>query len=169
MTIFESIMQSPLVAKAGDYYNGLAPREQLALKIMAAFLGPVILVFALLLPSADYMYSALERYQGALENQRWIEANRDAFAGGSSTATREPGQSLFGIANSTSKGFRISFKRYEPAGANALNLWIDNVSFNNLVLWLERLDKRYGVSVREIAVERLQTEGQVNVRLVLQG
>lgn len=164
----DAVLQSTPAIRLAEYYANLAPRDRLALKILAWFLGPVIVVFAVLLPATSYMDDALQHYRQALRDNRWMEVNRDAVGRGQA-ANREPGQSLFGLANATSKGFQISFKRYEPVGDNALSLWMENVSFNNLVLWLERLDKRYGVSVKDISVERLDTEGLVNVRLVLQG
>ncbi len=169
MKPLDSLMESPLVARAVEAYNSLAPRDQTAVKILGGFLGPVVLVFGLLLPLTDYFYSGVDRYRDALSDHRWMEANRGRVAATSRSDDREPGQSLFGVANATAKGFQVNFKRYEPVDNNALSLWIENVDFNNLVLWLERLDKRHGVSVREIAVERQPAEGRVNARLVLQG
>lgn len=160
--------QSPLGMRISEAYANLAPGDRLALKVLGGFVGPVLIIFGLVMPAYDYLQNSLEDYRSALDDYRWIEANRSSLSlvsGGE----RAPGQSLFGLANTTSKGFQINFKRYEPVGDNALSLWMENVSFNNLILWLERLDKRHGVSVREISVERLGVEGSVNVRLVLQG
>ena len=63
----------------------------------------------------------------------------------------------------------MSFKRYQPVGDSGLSLWLENSAFNQLVLWLERLEKRHGIRVDEISVERAAQDGVVNVRLVLQG
>lgn len=164
----EAAMQSPLAIRLSTYYQALAPRDRLALNVLSAFLLPVVIIFGIMMPAYSFMHQSLDHYQRALDDWRWIEANKHAVAH-LAEGERQPGQSLFGLANTTSKGFQIGFKRYEPVGENALNLWMENVSFNSLVLWLERLDKRHGVTVREISVERLPTEGLVNVRLVLQG
>lgn len=164
----DKLSHTPWAVKAQATYSALPARDKLALKILLGFLGPVIVIFALIVPAYSYMQSGLSEYERALEDFRWIEANKGAFTG-LGGGEREPGQSLFGLANATSKGFQINFKRYEPVGENALSLWMEGISFNSLILWLERLDKRHGVSVKEIAVERLGADGQVNVRLVLQG
>lgn len=164
----DAASQSNGALRASQYFASLAPRERMALKILAAFLGPVVLIFAIMLPAWGFMQTSLNDYQQALEDNRWIDANKQSALQFSSTG-RTPGQSLFGLANTTSKGFQIGFKRYEPVGENALSLWMEGVSFNNLILWLERLEKRHGVRVKEISVERLDIEGLVNVRLVLQG
>lgn len=164
----DKLLQMPWSVRAVSVYGGLPARDKLALKVLLGFLGPVLLVFGLIMPAYSYMQAGLDNYEQALEDFRWIEANKASFSALSANE-REPGQSLFGLANATSKGFQINFKRYEPVGENALSLWMENISFNSLILWLERLDKRHGVSVKEIAVERLGSEGLVNVRLVLQG
>lgn len=165
----ERLQQSSWIAKIVTYFDQLSDRDQLAVKILVGFLLPVVLTFAVLMPATDFMSGGIGRYQAALEDFRWIEANRNAVSSGSASNQQEAGQSLFGVANATSKGYRISFKRYEPMGDNTLSLWIEGVSFNNVILWLERLDKRHGVSVREISVARQDEPGRVNVRLVIQG
>lgn len=169
MSWLSSLQQSPQVSKALDAFNALSRRDQMAVKLLAGFLIPVLIIFVLMLPASAFVSEARGNYKAALEDYEWMLANRAAVPRAAAESAREPGQSLFGVANATSKGFQISFKRYEPVDDNALSLWIEGVSFNNLVLWLERLEKRYGITVREIAVERQDIEGQVNARLVLQG
>jgi general secretion pathway protein M len=151
-------------------YNSLAERERLALKVLAGFAGVLVIFYLLLLPANHYKEKSEQQYRSALDTLSWMQANQSlATNNASQLAARDPGQSLLGIANQTSKSFRLSFKRYQPVGENGLSLWLDGVSFNNVVLWLERLDKRYNISVKEIAVDRAAEKGVVNVRLVLQG
>lgn len=168
-SIAQALQRHPAATRLFDAFGRLSARDQMALKILIVFLLPVVILFGLVMPATEFMNNNLEFYQQAKEDYQWIALNKDAVGTSHRSIDREPGQSLFGLANATSKGFQIGFKRYEPAGDNALNLWIESASFNNLVLWLERIEKRHGVTVREIAVERLDDEGLVNVRLVLQG
>ena len=169
MSIVQQLQQSTVVLKFLDYYAGLESRDRLALKLLAGFLIPVMVVFAVLLPVTRFFDEALENYHAAQQDYQWISSNAPRASTIKPSSLREAGQSLFGVANGSAKGFQLSFKRYEPIGDNALSLWLENVNFNNLVLWLERLDKRHGITVREIAVERKPTDGLVDVRLVLQG
>ena len=168
--IIEQIKSSPLYIKADDAYHGLAPRDQLSLSVLAVFALFVVIIFGLIQPANNYMSNAQKQYRSSLEKLSWMQANKEAVSSISQQrSTRDPEQSLLGIANSSSKGFQITFKRYEPVGDNGLSLWMEQVSFNRVILWLERLDKRYGISVQEISVGRQLEEGLVNVRLVLQG
>lgn len=148
-----------------QFYRGLSPRDQKAVSLLAIFLALVCLYALLLRPAWDFSADARERYQQALTDNRWIAQNSTAINTGK---RRQPEQSLLGVANQTAQPFQLEFKRFEPAGDNALNLWLDNVGFNNVVRWLQQLEQQYGIQATEIAVER-RGEGRVNVRLLLQG
>ncbi len=165
-----SLKSSALYQQCEQRFASFSSRDQLAIKCLAVFFLVIFIIYGLLVPASQYQQDAQAHYRSSLDSYRWMEANQGAFTAASQQrAQRDPGQSLLGIANQTSKAYQLGFKRYQPVGESGLSLWLDNVSFNNLVMWLERLDKRYGISVNEIAVERQEEEGLVNVRLVLQG
>ena len=166
----DALKSSALYRKAEDFFLSRLPRDQLSLTILAIFLLVLFVIFGLISPASNYMSSAEKKHQRSLEKLSWMQTNKVGVVQLLKQRTqRDPGQSLLGIANSSSKTFQISFKRYEPVGDNGLSLWMENISFNRMVLWLERLDKRYGISVTEISVDRQEQQGLVNVRLVLQG
>ncbi|WP_101759482.1 type II secretion system protein GspM [Oceanicoccus sp. KOV_DT_Chl] len=168
--MFEALQQLPLYQQLNSKYQGLASRDQLALKLLSAFAFILLLVYGLLLPASEYRTNAEQHYLSSVDTLAWMQANKQLVSATSQrAASRDPGQSLLGIANTTSKNFNLSFKRYQPEGDNGLSLWLNNVAFNDVVLWLERLDQRYGISVKEISVDREEAKGTVNVRLVLQG
>ena len=168
--MFEQVMNFQPVQKIVERYQSMSPREQLAVATLAGFFVIIFLLYVMILPATDYHNKAQQNYKSALDTYTWIEANKALVSqNADKLAARDPDQSLLGIANQTSKSYQLSFKRYQPVGENGLSLWLDNVSFNNTILWLERLDKRYNISVKEIAVDRQEEIGVVNVRLVLQG
>lgn len=168
--MFEQMINSQPVQIINERYQAMARREQLAVVILAGFFAVIIVLYVVVFPATDYHDKAQKNYKSALDTYTWMEANKGLVRqNADKLAARDPDQSLLGIANQTSKSFQLSFKRYQPVGENGLSLWLDNVSFNNTILWLERLDKRYNISVKEIAVDRQEEIGVVNVRLVLQG
>lgn len=168
--MLERFKESSSFQSAANRYDSLSHREQLSVMVLAAFFALIFVIYFIVIPASNYHTKAQTDYTHALDTYRWMQDNRALVDHlGENVNSREAGQSLLGIANQTSKGFQLSFKRYQPVGSNGLSLWLDNVSFNNTVLWLERLDKRYNIHVKEIAVERQNENGVVNVRLVLQG
>lgn len=165
-----SIKDSEVFQQLSARYENLENRDRMAIKLLLLFILLVIIIFGMILPAGNYKAKSEARYTNSLESLTWMQGNKTLVDNVSrQRSERDSGQSLLGIANKTSKGFSLSFKRYQPVGESGLSLWLDNVSFNNVMLWLERLDKRHGISVDEISVDRDEKNGLVNVRLVLQG
>jgi general secretion pathway protein M len=153
-----------------NYYLNLSSRDQLVVKILSVFTLLMVIIFGLIVPANNYLDKAEKNYRSSIDQLQWMQQNKALVdSAAQPSVNRDTDQSLLGIANTSSKGFQISFKRYESVGENGLSLWMEGVAFNNLILWLERLDKRHGISIQEIAVERQENPGLVNVRLVLQG
>ncbi len=165
-----SIKNSAIFQQLSAQYENLEDRDRLAIKLLLVFVCSVIMIVGMILPASNYKASSEVRYRNSLEALVWMQENT-ALVGNVSQqgSSRDPNQSLLGIANKTSKGFSLSFKRYQPVGDFGLSLWLDDVPFNHVMLWLERLDKRHGISVDEISIDRDEQDGLVNVRLVLQG
>ncbi len=76
-------------------------------------------------------------------------------------------QALLTLASSTANQNQITFKRFQPEGDSVLKLWMEHIGFNNLLIWLNDIDKKNGMSVKEISVEQAKDEGYVDVRLTL--
>lgn len=166
----QTIRDIPLVIRLESTYQNLSPRDQLLTNILAIVLSIIFCLFGIVMPANGYLQEAEQRYRYNLDTLEWMKQNSAAVsAANEQSEARDTEQSLLGLANSSSKGFQLSFKRYEPAGDDGLSLWMEQVAFNNLVRWLERLEKRHGIIVQEISVENLEQSGLVNVRLVLQG
>ena len=166
--MFAAIKNSELFFKVSEAYFSLSSRDRLAVNVLAAFALLVIIIYGLLIPAYQYSAEAQQRYKDNLDALQWMQANQQKVKTLAAGNRRQPGQSLLGVANTTAKDYQLDFKRYEPAGDNSLNLWLENIVFDQLVLWLENLDKNYGIRIQEIAVDK-QQQGRVNVRLVLQG
>ena len=162
--------QSQLYQRFKPWYDSRSARDQRMLKVLAVVVLLLVVLFGVLLPAIDYRQSAQQHYQESLDNLSWMQANRSSVrSSGSGVSQLGPDQSLLGVANQTAKGYQLNFKRYQPLENNGLGLWMDGVSFNKVILWLERLDRRYGITVKEISVDRQEQQGVVNLRLVLEG
>ena len=154
--------------KVTQYLNQLTPRDRFALLVLSAFVGVIIILYGFLLPANRYAETSLSHYQQQKELLAWMQANEEtarAKANQSSQAI-DRSQSLLTVASSTAKAQGISFKRFEPQGDNALRIWLDQVSFNDMLLWLNSLTEQQGIEIRQINIDRREA-GVVNTRLVL--
>ena len=81
------------------------------------------------------------------------------------------GRSLLALADASAResGLGAALKRVEPVNEGRVNVWFENAPFDVMATWLESLAQRYGVSVDELSVDRVDNSGQglVNARVTL--
>ena len=76
-------------------------------------------------------------------------------------------QSLLAVVNESTSARGISLKRVEPKNDQSLRVWIENVSFNQLIAWIGLLQKNHGVSIETITLDRTPISGYINTALVV--
>ncbi|WP_455202003.1 type II secretion system protein GspM [Kaarinaea lacus] len=160
-----------------EWYDGLDPRER---RILIA--GAAVLIIALLYLLAweplVKKISTLEKTNQ--ENQAllvWMEQSAaeaqqlQAKLKASGPSGRSKGQSLLGTIDRTAKTSKLdkSVKRVQPDGQTKARVWLENVSFDSMVNWLEKLQRQQGIRIVNTVIEKQDDPGLVNARLVLEG
>ena len=160
-----------------DWFDNLDIREKRILII-----GVVVLFFALtyLLVWEPFIKKTAALEKSNLENAAlvvWMEQSAEEAkelqakvkASGPSGSTQ--GQSLLGIIDKTAKSGNLgkAVKRVQPDGQSKARVWLENANFNDMIKWLESLQRRQGIHVVTSVVEKLEEDGLVNARLVLEG
>lgn len=156
------------------WLEALAPRERLAVVLGAAALA-CVLVYAVLWQPFAARHARLAQVvaeQRALlawaeQAARTIEGIRQR--GATPGAGMAEGQSLLTLVDATTRsaGVAPQVTRVQPEGQDVVRVWLDRVSFNQLALWLARLEGDAGVEAESVTVEPTDRPGQVNVRLGL--
>lgn len=149
-------------------YERLSDREQMLTICTGLVFLVVFFVFFVWDPIHDARDEAQQRYKQELELQAQISAFKQAGPQTGSTTVTSQDQSLLAIVNKTTADQRISLKRVEPKNDQSLRVWVDNVQFNRLIVWLELLQINHGVSVDTLSMDQTQTPGSVNTALVLE-
>jgi general secretion pathway protein M len=141
------------------------------LRVLGLFFLALLLIFAIVLPLHHFNADAVADYRAQRDTLAWMESNRQAVskAGATPSAARQPGDSVLTIANQSARTLGLSFKRYEPNGERGVNLWLEQVPFDQVVRWLELLERDYGVTAVDFSASRRDEAGMVDVRLNLQG
>jgi general secretion pathway protein M len=156
-----------LAQKIWARYETAAPREQLAVNILGSFLVIALVLWLVVLPLHRYNTNAIADFRVQQETLLWMQNNR-AGIGSSTQKSRAAGDSLLTLATQAARNTGLSFKRYEPSGAG-LNLWLEQVPFNQVVKWLEALQRDYGVIAIEFSASKRNEPGMVDVRVTLKG
>ncbi len=118
-----------------------------------------------------------ELEQRVVEERRdlaWMhEAAREVRAAGGGAAPAEPvtdDRSLLSLVDSSARRANLDgrLNRVQPDGAGSVRVWLDRAPFDEVVVWLDRLQRTGGVRVSALVVERTGDEGLVNARLTLE-
>lgn len=79
------------------------------------------------------------------------------------------GSSLLSVSDRTirSSGLGSQLKRIEPEGNDSVRVWLEDASFDTVIVWLASLGKRHGVEINSISIDRTMVAGQVDARITL--
>lgn len=156
------------------WLENLEQRERLLVVGGAAALLLMFVYLAIFAP----LYEKHEQLQLSVTAQRdtvqWMQQSGERVrqlqrkAGGSSKSL--DGSSLLSVSDRTARtvGLGPQLKRIEPEGNNSVRVWLEGASFDTMIGWLADLNKRHGVDINSISIDRTPVAGQVDARITLQ-
>ena len=155
-------------------YELLSSRDQMMLHGLGVFVVLILVFFMLVNPalsSVDEARAKLERKQEVLT---WMKSNEHLVNAansnkGGKARTRPTGKTMSSIINSSSDRYKVSVKRLKPDGEDKLHVWLENVEFNNVVKWLNKLKKDYSVTVTNISIDSGKESGFIKAKIILRG
>jgi len=161
------------IREARRQYEMISSRDRMMLNGLVIFLVIIAGYFLILKPSFDSVNQAQLELKGKQDLLQWIKSNEHRAKGvsnsGGKSQGRKPGQSLLALINKTSGPFQVSLKRFEPEGADKLRIWVEDIPFNNLVKWLNKLQAKHSVSILNISIDSQKEQGIINAKVVLKG
>lgn len=147
-----------------EWWLQLNLREQrlvIAMTTVVMFFILYSTIWAPLNNNIDTAKAKLERQQELLT---WVQEGtvkyKSAVGSGNS---RKGNVSLSSLVNQTAGRNQISIARMQPQGDD-LQVWIDEVPFNQLLAWLEELSVKEGVRVKSIDIANSPITGVVKIR-----
>ncbi len=155
-----------------EWYNGLESRERLLVVGGAVILLLLILYTSLWEPFfSNYraLKTGVEEQQKTLVWMQEAAARVQVMKGSSPGAGRGlGGRSLLAVVDQSarSSGLGESIKRLEPDGRNGAKLWLEGVSFDDMILWLGKLTRTWQVQTSVITIDP-KGDGRVDARLTL--
>jgi general secretion pathway protein M len=142
----------------------LSEREQRLVIISAIMLLVAIFYWGIWSP----LNTSLEKSQNAVKNQTellaWVQknANKAVQLRSSSGNKASFSGSLPQAVNQSASRMKIAISRMQPQG-DELQVWIDQAPFNDVLSWLQSLEKT-GVSILDIDIAESDLPGQVKIR-----
>ena len=155
-----------------EYLDRLSERDRLLLMLAAAAVI-ILLVFAgwhSFASRVDRMHDVLSSRQATLAYMKQA-AQQVRQLRGNAPVHSSTGQSLMALLDSTARqsGLHDAVKRVDPDGQDKVRLRLEQAGFDDMLRWLESLNRSYGITVENITIDRLDSIGLVNARLTLTG
>lgn len=145
------------------WWQQLNIREQRLVVVMSALISIFILYGLIWQPMNESIETSklkIERQQKLLT---WVQESAQRYQQAKRNGGRSSGESLSSIVNRTSRLEKITITRMQPQGDD-LQVWIDEIPFNQLLSWLEKLASRDGLQVKNIDLSKADQQGVVRVR-----
>lgn len=145
------------------WWQQLNLREQRLVMAMASFIGIFIFYSLIWQPLNDNVVKAEQKLQRQQALLVWVNENTARYLQSAKSSGSRSNGSLSSIINRTAKSNQIAITRMQPQ-ADDLQVWIDEVSFSQLLQWLEQLAANDGLHVKGIDLTRGEQTGTVRVR-----
>jgi general secretion pathway protein M len=149
--------------KLKSMFLQLSAREQRLVIISAILVLVAIFYWGIWSP----LNTSIEREQTAVKNQTellaWVQKNANrAVQLRSSSGKAVFSGSLTQAVNQSANRMKIAITRMQPQG-DELQVWIDQAPFNDVLSWLQSLEKM-SVSILDIDIAESALPGQVKIR-----
>lgn len=154
-----------------DRFNSLESRERKML-LMGLLTLLLIIIYSLIYKPVISSIASLQKSN--VENQQllvWMAQSAATIknsSGGANKANKRAGHSLNEVINSTASSTKITISRSQPRDNNQYQIWLDQIVFNELLVWLAVLQNDYGVFVSNINIGTTDKKGYVRVNLTFQ-
>jgi len=161
------------LTEARNWFTGLEMRERMALLLGAAVLLLSMFYIAVIEPFANAKLALAERVMRKQETVAWMrEAAAEAQnLQGALPKAQANTASLLTTVDSTAKaaglGNAVRNLQQDDNGA-VVRVRLEGAAFDDVVSWLNALQRQYGVTATQLTVDRADTAGTINATLGLE-
>ncbi len=152
------------------WHQSLPQRDRLLVNTMSAFIA--ITLFYLIV--WEPVHQGLEQQQQQYKSQQSIVSwMREAAAevktlkrsGAKTVSSSNQPVSLLIEQSAKISGLKNNLGKLESSGKEGARVKLDTASFNQMLIWLNTLEKQHGISITSANIERADKPGTVNARL----
>jgi general secretion pathway protein M len=150
--------------KLRAWYASLQPREQRMVAFGAVALALIILVGGILLPLQSAVSNALQSGETKRENLAWMRANAPEIrAAGTQFPTNSSAEPPVVLVDRVGReaGLASALRGTQP-NATGVRVQLEAAPFDTMLTWLDTLDRRYGLAIESITIDRNGAPGMVN-------
>lgn len=166
--VFGTLINELKGSSAGRWYTGLGSQNRNMVRLAAAVLCVLFLVVFVWLPITGWSDSEIQRYQNSLALQEWMQANepRARQLDEKNPASQGNRESLLTLISRSAKSSGITLLRFQEEGSGGVSVVLQEQVFNDVIIWLEQLQTRDNIQIRQLSIDVHTTPGKVNSRII---
>lgn len=152
------------------WFNQYNPREQLIILLGAACLLLYVLYLSVWRPLAEQQQQLQlqnQRAQETLVNVKVLADQYKQLQQTGATSQSSENLNLSQIVDRSVASNQLSMKRYQPAADGDAQIRFENMPFDNLLSWLDQMENRYGLLIKDLTVSPGSQVGLVNLSVRL--
>ena len=146
-----------------QWYAGLEDNEQKIVLIASALLTLLILVFGIIKPMNDKVSSLEMKIKTKQSTISEWQTNMPKLLASKGSAQSGGNQSLSNIVTTSTRRFNLRVSRVQEKASGEMQVWFDNVPFNDFVRWVAELNNRYQVSVATANIRNKDRNGLTSI------
>lgn len=146
------------------YYASLNEREQRLVLISAVLVVIALFYWVIWSPLSQGVTKGQANLDSQQELLVWVQqnANRALQLQGSAKPSSKFNGSLAQEVNQSAGRLNIAIARMQPQG-DELQVWIDQVPFNDVLSWLQGLESK-GIVILDLDIAETNAAGQIKIR-----
>lgn len=151
-----------------EWYQSLSEQDQ-KITLIGGVIVLLILLYLLVIDPINQ--AALKAHNDVLAKTKtveWMKQGVSKIRSSSGKSSAASNQQLAALVNSTTRKYNLPVSRRDSKSPNEMQVWFDNVSFNDFLRWTSEIGQRYGVKVATVNVRTRDRDGlaSINVKLV---
>lgn len=147
-----------------QWYAELDKNDQRVVLIAIVFFSFIILFFGILKPLGDSVNKLQVQVNSREKSvEKWQQSMPAILASRGNGKNAKSTAALSFIVTSTTKQFKLRVSRVQEKSDNEMQVWFDNVSFNNFVSWLAQIEKKYSINTVSVNVRNKSRNGLTSI------
>ena len=153
--------------KLQTWYGGLQERERRVVAVGSVVLALIILIGGILMPLQSVLSSAVKGIETRREDLAWMRVNAPEVRTQGSQLPADTGEAPVVLVDRVGReaGLASALRGTQPSTTGGVRVQLEAASFDTMVTWLDTLDRRYGLAIESITVDRTPAPGMVNASI----
>lgn len=151
-----------------SWYNGLEQNEK-KIVLLGGIAIAVAIIFLVVLKPLNGKVKSLQISVDSKSQTiaEWRASVPKLIANRGGATNSSDGQALSAIVTSSTRQFNLRVSRVQEKGNEEIQVWFDNVPFNDFANWVAELNNRHGVAVASANIRSKDRDGLTSIDVKL--